>query len=127
MSTGISGLFQNTKGAREATKEQLKTTTALVLKLLTEEPKTRNSDSYLYFRVLNVVAAKHGIDLGRLTVSEFLLGLKRSPFPPFESVRRARQKLQRKSPELAACEAVEQGREENETVYKDYARGGVVG
>lgn len=124
MSTGISGLYQNTKGA---TKEQLKTTTALVLKLLAEEPKTRNSDSYLYFRVINTVAAKHRIDLSRLTVTEFLLGLKRSPFPPFESVRRARQKLQRKSPELAACEAVEQGREENETVYKEYARGGIVG
>lgn len=44
-------------------------------------------------------------------------------FPPFESVRRTRQKVQEKYPDLAASEEVEAGRELNETAYREFARG----
>jgi hypothetical protein len=73
--------------------------------------------------VINTIAAKHNIDLGSIPVIDFLLNLKKSPFPPFESVRRSRQKVQRQCPWLAASAGVEQFRAENEHEYREFARG----
>lgn len=102
--------------------KDLKTTTALVRSILEEDEKARNSDSYLYLQVLNTVANKKHIDLSKIHVVDFLLNLSKSPFPPFESVRRARQKLQKKNPHLAPCKAVEKLRAENEEAFLEYAR-----
>jgi hypothetical protein len=46
-------------------------------------------------------------------------------FPPFETVRRTRQFIQRKFPELSANPAVQVFRAENETVFEEFARGAV--
>jgi hypothetical protein len=102
--------------------KDLKTTTALVHSILEEDEKARNSDSYLYLRVLNTVADKEHINLNEIHVIDFLLNLSKSPFPPFESVRRTRQKLQEKLPHLAPCKAVEELRAENEVAFLEYAR-----
>lgn len=103
-------------------KKDLKTTTALVQAILEEDPQARNSDSYLYLRVLNTVAEKEHIDLNEIHVIDFLLTLHKSPFPPFESVRRTRQKIQEKYPHLSPCKAVEELRAENEEAFLEYAR-----
>lgn len=102
--------------------QDLKTTKALVTVILEQDEAARNSDSHLYFRVINTIAAKHSIDLGSIPVIDFLLNLKNSPFPPFESVRRARQKIQRACPWLAASAEVELLRAENEHEYREFAR-----
>lgn len=101
---------------------ELKNTTALVKSILEQDKRCRNSDSFLYFRVLSVVAKQKGITLDFMTVPDFLLNFHGSHFPPFESVRRARQKIQEHNPELAACEAVEGFRMENEADFREYAR-----
>ena len=101
----------------------LKNTTALVKFFLTESKRCRNSDSFLYFMVIRHEAKKHGISIQDLTVADFLLNMKEYGFSPFESVRRARQKIQATYPELAACEAVEGFRAVNEQEFKAYARG----
>lgn len=98
-----------------------KTTKALVKHILEVDERARNSDSFLYFKVLKHHANKRGIDLRHLSVAELLLGMNIYGFPPFESVRRARQKLQAKCPELAACEKVEAARMENEKDYRAFA------
>ena len=103
--------------------QDLKTTKALVTVILEQDEKARNSDSHLYFRVINAIAAKHNIDLTHIPVIDFLLNLNKSPFPPFESVRRARQKIQSTCPWLAASAEVEQIRAENEHEYREFARG----
>lgn len=103
--------------------QDLKTTKALVTVILEQDEKARNSDSHLYFRVINTIAAKHNIDLGRIPVIDFLLNMKKSPFPPFESVRRSRQKVQRQCPWLAASPEVEEFRAENEHEFREFARG----
>lgn len=102
---------------------RLNTTKALVKNVLEREPKTRNSDSYLYFRIISIIADKHNIDLNGIPVTAFLLNMNDFPFPPFESVRRSRQKVQEHFPNLAASPEVELFRAENEQAYVDFARG----
>jgi len=101
----------------------LKNTTALVKSILEQDKQCRNSDSFLYLKVLSVTAKQKGIDLEKMTVPYFLLNLHGAGLPPFESVRRARQKIQEHNPHLAACEAVEGFRTENEAAFREYARG----
>ena len=100
----------------------LKNTTALVKSILEQDKQCRNSDSYLYLKVLSVVGKQKGIDIEKMPVTYFLLNLHGAGFPGFETVRRTRQKLQQHHPELAACETVENFRVENETQYRAYAR-----
>ena len=104
----------------------LKNTTALVKSILEQDKQARNSDSFLYLKVLSAVADQKGVSLESISVPCFLLHLQGTEFPPFESVRRARQKLQRRHPHLAACEAVEGFRAENEAEYRAYAMAGEV-
>lgn len=102
--------------------KDLKTIKALVQAILERDQMARNSDSYLYFRVIQTIATKHNIDLDKVTVLSFLCNMKQYPFPPFESVRRTRQKIQEKYPELAACAEVQEFRAENEEVFLEFAR-----
>ena len=104
---------------------ELKTTTALVKAILIEDKQARNSDSFLYFKVLKKVGFEKNIDIDSMSVTTFLLKLSNSPFPPFESVRRARQKLQAEFPELSGNREVQEHREANEAAFRDYARGSV--
>ena len=101
----------------------LKNTTALVKSILEQDKQCRNSDSFLYLKVLSTVAEKKGINLDSVSIPRFLLEYHGTAFPIFESVRRARQKIQATYPELAACEAVEGFRAVNEQEFKAYARG----
>lgn len=107
------------------TMNDLKNTTALVKAILEKDKQCRNSDSLLYLRVVTTVANQKGIDIDGISVPRFLLTLHGAGFPGFETVRRTRQKLQQHHPELAACEAVEDFRMENETAFREYARGEV--
>ena len=99
----------------------LKTTSALVKSILEQDERCRNSDSFLYFKVLSVVAKEKNIDIVNMSVPCFLLQFHGVFFPPFETVRRNRQKIQAAHPELAACEVVQGFRAENEAQYRAYA------
>jgi hypothetical protein len=103
--------------------EELKTTKALVLSILKQDKQARNSDSYLYLQVLKKQAKEKCIDLDGLTVPFFLANIGVLGLANFETVRRSRQALQAAFPYLAGSEAVEIGRAENETVFRDFARG----
>lgn len=104
--------------------QDLKTTKALVQSILERDQRARNSDHFLYFRVIQTVADKHDINLKEIPVTDFLLNMERSAtFPPFESVRRTRQKVQAEFPHLAACQKVAECRAENEVTYREFARG----
>ena len=105
------------------TMNDLKNTTALVKALLEEDKRCRNSDGFLYLKVLSVIGKRKGIDIDSMSVPYFLLNLHGTAFPPFESVRRARQRIQEHNPHLAACEAVEGFRAENEIEFRAYVMG----
>ena len=102
---------------------ELKNTTKIVRFLLEDNKQTRNSDSFLYYKVLEYISEQKNYDLRTITVPHFLGNMKEYGFPCFESVRRARQKLQAAYPELRACAEVEQFRSENEDAVREYARG----
>ena len=99
----------------------LKNTTALVKSILETDVDSRNSDNRLYLKVLLAVSKSKGININHISVVLYLSSLAGTVFPPFESVRRARQKLQRRYPELAASKEVREFRAENEEVYEEYA------
>lgn len=101
--------------------KELYTTTALVKEILISDEKARNSDSFLYLLVLNVVAQRKGFDLNCVPITDFLFNMAEWGFPPFESVRRSRQKLQAAFPELSADETVEAFRAENEKEVRAFA------
>lgn len=97
-------------------------TTDIVKAILQQDERARNSDSFLYFRVLGVLGQKYGIDIENMSITTFLLNMKEFGFPPFESVRRARQKLQAEHPDLSACSSVSVQRKANEEIIREYAR-----
>lgn len=101
---------------------ELITTTALVKEILLQDERARNSDSFLYFRVLGVLALDKGIDINRVPVTAFLLKMAEWGFPAFETVRRTRQKVQADFPELAANKTVAAFRSENEAEFRAFAR-----
>lgn len=101
------------------TMTSLKAAAKIVEKLLRENEHTRNSDSYLYLKVLEQIDES----LCQLPVRAFLNSMGDFKVPTFETVRRARQKLQAQYPELASCEKVQEGRLVNEERYRDFAKG----
>ena len=103
----------------------IKNTTELVKAILEQDKQCRSSDSFLYLKVLSTVAKQKNITLDFMTVPDFLVHHHGKHFPPFESVRRARQKIQAAHPDLAACETVQDRRAENEAAYRAFARGEV--
>lgn len=104
---------------------ELRNTTALVKAILQDNKRARNSDSFLYFCLLVKLGNEKGLNLDNISVTDFLLNMAEWGFPPFESVRRARQKLQAEFPELSANETVAAHRAENEEAYRQFAREGV--
>lgn len=98
---------------------KLKNTKELVQAILENSPETRNSDMLLYFRVCQIknAGALH------LPFGAVITNLDRCKLPPFESVRRARQKIQAEFPHLAPCKKIEEFRAENEVEFREFARG----
>lgn len=98
-------------------KKDILSTQDIVQRVLKEHPQTRNSDQLLYLKVvekINPSALHQPFWIAMTTMKE--LGI-----PPFETVRRARQKLQREFPTLRANADVEAQRMLNECVHKEYA------
>ncbi len=102
---------------------ELKTTQDVVMTVLQEQPRTRNSDNLLYYTVCKIIGLKNGINLDSVSMPSFFLHMKEYNMPAFETVRRARQKIQADYPELAGCSNVEGQRKLNEEVFREYARG----
>ena len=98
-----------------------KNTTELVKTILEEDVQSRNSDSFLYLKVLESISDREGFALCFMTVPYFLENMKDYGFPPFESVRRTRQKIQATYPELAATKKVIEVRKQNEQAVRVYA------
>ena len=102
---------------------RLNTTKALVKSILEKNQQARNSDSYLYLKVIEHYDKEYNTEVGEMSLIDFLSGMCDIPIPPFESVRRSRQKVQEEFPHLAACDVVQVYRAENEQEYLDFVRG----
>lgn len=100
----------------------LPNTKELVRSILEKSEQCRNSDSFLYFAVLKAVGDRKGLDIDSMSIPYFMLNLHGTAFPGFETVRRARQKLQAEYPHLRASDAVEGFRADNEKAFREFAR-----
>ena len=83
---------------------------------LSENEVLRDNDNMLYVGVLEYIKPE-------VTKRPFWAVMMDEPsLPCFESVRRARQKLQAAKPWLRGEEAVRRFRADNEEIYREYAR-----
>ena len=108
------------------TLKQLQCTTKIVEMILKECPETRNSDGVLYVKVIEFISNLAGCKqpFQKMTVERFFNALTTLPVPPFETVRRTRQKLQRQNPELSAPERIKRKRADKEAAFRIYAKEG---
>ena len=97
----------------------------MVKHLLETNPQTRNSDHLLYLQVIQHEAHIKGVNLHVLSVADFLASMNSLGFTGFETVRRARQKIQAQFPKLAASGRVSAARAEKEKNYRAFAGGEV--
>ena len=102
--------------------KDLKKVSSIVEAILKEDERARNSDTRLYRQVVAYIGMNKGIDVGAMSVTYFLDHLNELNFPKYETVSRARRKIQAEHPELAGDDDVEAQRIINERVFKDYAR-----
>jgi hypothetical protein len=98
-------------------KTKLYETKELVKQVLEENERARNSDNELYVEICYRVNPS----VLRLPFADVVSDLADHNLPPFESVRRARQKLQAAHPELRPCDEVALFRAENEAAYEEFA------
>jgi len=86
-----------------------------VKEILENSKEARNSDRILYYLLLQRVDES----MLDVSVKEFLLYA--DHVPNFESVRRSRQKVQEKYPELRASDKVQDYKYEREKEFMDFA------
>ena len=103
--------------------DNLKTIIAVVKDVLEREPFCRNSDSFLELEVLKIYARAMDMDIGTMTVDVLYQNRVAWGFPNSESIRRTRQLVQAKYPELAASESIDAYRLAKEERIKSFVRG----
>lgn len=91
-----------------------------VRQILIDNPGTRGSDDQLYYAFGEEVLGVGQMAVMR--VRDLLFHRKEFNLPTYEAVRRARQKVQEKEPELAAVGDVAGYRLVNEEEYKEFSR-----
>lgn len=101
---------------REEQMKRIQQVTENVRVILEKYPETRNSDNALFIKVVEHINK----DLIYLPIVDLLLNAEEYNIPRFESVRRARQKLQAENSHLRACKEVQEARAENEESVREY-------
>ena len=96
------------------TKEKILVQEEVVKKLLQEDKSLRDSDSRLYLAILD----KLGYNTSE-SIAHFFL--QNSDYPSYDSISRARRKVQMLNPELKGSEKVRVVRKLNEVEYRAYS------
>lgn len=91
--------------------------------ILEKDVQSRNSDDRLYYLVCKERLEEDGFNFMDLSFAAAMLYRKQYGIPPYESVRRTRQKIQQAFPELRGNTEVEAMRMVKEEEYRAYARG----
>lgn len=90
-----------------------------VYSILCDKKITRCNDDLLYYEVCSEIAAEQGVTLNGISFYEMMHRSRVMGFPIYESVRRARQKVQAENPELKENL---QDRLESEKSFRAFAR-----
>ena len=101
--------------------EKIESVADTVRDILELYPATRDNDNILYYYVIKEHCDINGIDIDIMSVTAFLFHMREYGFPPFETVRRARQKIQHDHPELASSKYIQKIRKQEEDAYYNYS------
>lgn len=96
-------------------------TVELVREVLAEEAATRNSDHLLYYWVCAFLLKIQDIDIEDIDFADLFISPNEYSLPQFETVSRARRKLQHDFPELVGNAEVSMHRAMNEDSFKEFA------
>jgi hypothetical protein len=96
-------------------------TVELVREVLAEEAATRNSDHLLYYWVCAFLLKIKGIDIEDTDFGDIFITPNEYGLPQFETVSKARRKLQHDFPELVGSVEVSMHRAMNEDSFKEFA------
>lgn len=88
----------------------------IVTQILEKNPKTRNSDNELYIAVIEEI----GQGNSDKPIGEILLNLKSLGLPCYESVGRARRKIQSEREDLRANDVVQDFRTERQIEFSEF-------
>lgn len=105
---------------------ELKSIKNHVKKILEYDPQARNSDDHLYLKLIEEALTADGEIAPPacvMSIDFFFRNRKKLNIPSYETVRRARQKVQEQFSELRACEAVDSERIVLEEEFRGFARG----
>lgn len=98
--------------------DNLNTIYDIVKVILIQDEAARSSDDYLYHQV----CLRINKDILSLPFGHVLTNFNTYNVPCYESVGRARRKVQAQYPELKANKKVQEYRLENEVAYEEFAR-----
>jgi hypothetical protein len=98
---------------------RLSTTAKIVLEVLTDLPETRDNDYLLWLHTIKRVDPACNTDM---SFNHFIVFAKEMGIPQFETVSRARRKVQEQHPELKGTAKVQRAREDLEVDFKEFAR-----
>lgn len=99
----------------------LKSVEDRVITILRKNKDARNDDMKLYVMVCGSYLNNKDNDISEMPFGFVMASYKELNLPHFESVRRARQKIQSAHPELACSEEVKKARRRCEYMYAHYA------
>lgn len=105
--------------------KSIRGTANLVWEVLLRSHAARNSDNVLYSLVCAEKLKEKGLTIDEISLKDGLLAQKEYNLPNFETVRRARQKLQAQFPELTGSKNVKEAREKREKAFREFAREGI--
>lgn len=97
-------------------KEEMECTQRIVKRILIDYPLARDSDIYLYIRVMKSLNPK-ACDL---PFEEVILNMRELGLPLYSTVSRARRDIQLKNPELKGTKKKQEIRAELEQEYREY-------
>ena len=103
---------------------EIRNLTVIVRSILYSEPQTRDDDYLLWLRAIRIVAAEKGFTgfEKAVSVESFLSNVKGMPLPKYETVSRARRKLQALYPELRGTERTQKARAKREKEFREFAK-----
>ena len=99
-------------------RKEIETTERIVKKILIKDKKARNSDNYLYIKVIKYL--NNGAE--ERPFNEVMINLKKMGLPCYETVSRTRRRIQAEHPELWSDATIKRYREEAEKDFEDYSR-----
>ncbi len=93
----------------------MNTLEAIVTKVLIKNSESRNNDFILIAEVLH----ETNPEVGDMAFNDVMLHNKELNIPNFESITRARRRIQEENPWLQAIDSVQEGRAESESAFHE--------